>query len=88
MFSVTLLFGEQESSLSFEFNDVQVKSYNEKPSNHQEETLKIIESGLFRDSKKILDVGCGDGKLTSSIFFNPRNKPLSMIFQCFFLMIA
>jgi trans-aconitate 2-methyltransferase len=79
MFSSTLLFGEPENSLSFEFNDVQVKNYNEKPSNHQEEILKIIESGVFRDSKKVLDVGCGDGKLTA---FFASNLPHAHIVGC------
>ncbi len=58
------LFCKQEAP-SFKFDDSQVKSYNEKPSNHEEEILKIIESGFFLDSQRILDVGCGDGKLTA-----------------------
>lgn len=58
------LFCSQKIS-SFEFSTVQVKNYNEKPSNHQEEVLKIIDSGFFLNSRKILDIGCGDGKLTA-----------------------
>jgi trans-aconitate methyltransferase len=52
-------------SHSFEFTDTQVKDYHEKPSDHDESVLRIIETGFFKDSHKILDIGCGDGKLTA-----------------------
>ncbi|MES2122415.1 MAG: methyltransferase domain-containing protein [Chlamydiota bacterium] len=57
-------FCEPKSSY-FEFNETQVKSYNEKPSLPQDAVVKIIESGFFLDAHRILDVGCGDGKLTA-----------------------
>lgn len=54
----------QEGSQSFEFNENQVIIYNNKP--HDEEFVKLTESYL-KDCETILDVGCGDGKLTSSL---------------------
>lgn len=50
---------------SFAFNSEQVKSYNQKPSNHHEEVAAIIEGGFFLNSNQVLDIGCGDGKLTA-----------------------
>lgn len=51
-------------SYSFEFSKDQVKKYNNKPANY-EELSRIIEMGFFNSGDKILDIGCGDGKLTA-----------------------
>lgn len=39
---------------SFAFNSEQVKSYNQKPSNHQEEVAGIIEGGFFLYSQQAI----------------------------------
>ncbi len=63
-------------SRSFEFNEDQVESYHNKPSNDVLEVRRIIGSGFFADSKEILDVGCGDGRLTALFAANLPNASI------------
>lgn len=53
------------NSRSFEFSEEQVKDYHNKPSKNDEEVQALIESGFFEKAQDILDVGCGDGHLTT-----------------------
>lgn len=63
-------------SRSFEFNEDQVESYHNKPSNDLLEVKRVIESGFFVNSKEILDVGCGDGRLTALFAANLPNTSI------------
>ncbi len=68
-----------EFSGAFEFTEDQVKDYHNKPSNNAQEIRKIIESGFFGNSKEILDVGCGEGRLTALF---AANLPHTSIVGC------
>lgn len=72
-------FCNQESEVSpfFQFREEQVRDYHEKPSGSQEEIARIAESDFFANSKEVLDVGCGDGRLTA--FFADKLPGISFI---------
>lgn len=54
-----------ELSPSFEFSAEQVKNYHTSPTNNAALATTILKSDFFANAKSVLDIGCGDGKLTA-----------------------
>ena len=64
---------------SFQFDKEQTASYNKSSSYQMEAILEFLGSAFFSNAEKVLDVGCGDGKITSYL---ARKMPKSSIIGC------
>ena len=70
---------EARTCSSFQFSREQVEDYHTKTTSQQERTAKIVESEFFADAKTVLDIGCGDGRITA---FLAEKLPNSSIIGC------
>ena len=50
-----------------DFTDEQVINYHNRTSNDQMALVPLIAGGFFDGAQKVLDVGCGDGKITAQL---------------------
>ena len=63
----------------FEFTGKQVESYHASISKQMEGALKILESPFFLNAESILDLGCGDGAVTSLL---AKKMPKASVVGC------
>jgi len=66
-FLQSLAFAQETQSKAVHFDKEQVAAYNASASNLQEYVQRIIDCQFFAGAQQILDVGCGDGKITAFI---------------------
>ncbi len=65
-FLQTLVFAQnRDDNPSFQFNQDQVIAYNNSSHFQLEGVVGVLEESFFLDARRILDVGCGDGKITA-----------------------
>lgn len=64
---------------SFQFDKEQVASYNKSSSYQMDGILEFLDSAFFSNAENVLDLGCGDGKITSYL---AKKMPKSSIVGC------
>lgn len=74
-----LLFPAVAYMESFQFNQDQVSAYHESQSSPLEQLIQMLEGPFLQNAKQILDLGCGDGKITALL---AKKLPSSMIVGC------
>lgn len=70
------LIHQHPLNMSFQFNENQVAAYHHSTLDQLVDTLHpLLQNHFFDDAQSILDVGCGEGKITASIFHHfPDSK--------------
>lgn len=77
--STTLFANEPDASNSFQFTKPQVEGYHKNSATQLEAIFAKLGSEFFVNAERILDIGCGDGKITAVL---AKQMPQSSIVGC------